>query len=159
MLPEKTFLDTIKKYKGLPYRSKIIYDKKKLKIINNSKATNIDSTINSIKNYSNIYLILGGIAKEKNFEIFSNYKKRINCIYTYGKSSFLIEKKLYKFIKIKKFKTLKLAIKQIFKDIKKNDFKSNILFAPACSSYDQYKNFEERGKHFTDVINENLKKI
>ena len=34
-----------------------------------------------------------------------------------------------------------------------------ILFAPACTSFDQYKNFEERGKHFTKLIKKNLKKL
>ena len=44
--------------------------------------------------YNNIYLILGGIAKEKNFEILLKYKNKISCVYTYGKSGSFIEKKL-----------------------------------------------------------------
>ena len=86
-LPEKTFLDVIKKFKGLPYRASIILNSNKLKIINNSKSTNINSTINSIKNYKNIYLILGGRAKEKNFEILSNFKEKIICTYVFGQSA------------------------------------------------------------------------
>ena len=42
--------------------------------------------------------------------------------------------------------------KKTIKDIKKNSNQSTILFAPACSSYDQYKNFEERGIHFNNLI-------
>ena len=158
-LSKENFLKTINSFIGLPYRSKIILDNKRFKIINNSKSTNINSTINSIENYYEIYLILGGIAKEKNFEIISNYIDRINCIYVYGKSASFIEKKLNKFLNVKKFKNLKSVIDQIFKDTKNNKFKSNILFAPACSSYDQYKNFEDRGKMFTKLIKNNLKKL
>ena len=44
------------------------------------------------------------------------------------------------------------GIKKTFKDIKKNSNQSTILFAPACASYDQYKNFEERGIHFNKLI-------
>ena len=47
---------------------------------------------------------------------------------------------------------LKSVIKETFKDIKKNSNQSTILFAPACASYDQYKNFEERGIHFNKLI-------
>ena len=155
-LPENIFLNTIKNFKGLPFRSKIIFENKKLKIINNSKSTNINSAINSIKNYNNIYLIMGGIAKEINFEIILRYKKKLNRVYTFGKSGSFIEKKLQKSLHVKSFKNLKSVVKQLFKDIKENKGQSTILFAPACSSYDQYKNFEDRGKYFNDLINENL---
>ena len=79
------FLNSIMNFKGLPFRFQLIYERKNLKIINNSKSTNIDSAINSIKNYKNIYLIIGR-AKEKNFDEFIKYKKLINCIYLYGES-------------------------------------------------------------------------
>ncbi len=158
-LPEKNFLNTIKNFEGLPYRSKIIYNDKYYKIINNSKSTNISSTISSLENYSNIYLILGGIAKENNFEDILNFVDKINCIYTFGQSASLIKKKLNKSIKVKRLENLNLVVEQIFRDIKKNTIKSNILFAPACSSFDQYKNFEDRGKHFTKLIDNKIKKI
>ena len=53
---------------------------------------------------------------------------------------------------VKKLANLKSVIKETFKDIKKNSNQSTILFAPACASYDQYKNFEERGKQFNMLI-------
>ena len=156
-LSEINFLKVIKSFKGLPFRSSIIFKNNKLNIINNSKSTNLNSTINSIKNYNNIQLILGGIAKEKNFEILTKYKKKINCVYTFGKSALFIEKKLKKELFVKSSENLKIAIKKIFEDIKKNRNKSTILFAPACSSYDQYENFEERGIHFNQLIRKSLK--
>ena len=155
-LSEHNFLEVIKSFKGLPFRSSIIFNSKRLKIVNNSKSTNLNSTINSIKNYNNIYLILGGIAKEKNFEIISKYKKNLSCVYTFGKSGFFIEKKLKKELIVKRSQNLKLVIKKVLKDIKKNRNLSTILFAPACSSYDQYKDFEERGIHFNQLIKNNL---
>ena len=54
---------------------------KKYKIINNSKSTNLHSTISSLKGYNNIHLILGGIAKDKNFSILSKYKKQLVCLH------------------------------------------------------------------------------
>ncbi len=158
-LPEKNFIQVIKKFKGLPFRSKIIYDNKKFKIINNSKSTNLHSTINSIQNYNNIYLILGGIAKEKNFEILSNYSKKILCVYTFGSSAIFIKNKLKKEFDVKIFKNLKLLINEVFKDIKNNKNKGIILFAPACSSFDQYKNFEDRGSDFSKLIKERVSNL
>ena len=86
-ISEKYFFEVIEKFTGLPHRSKIIIENKNFKIINNSKSTNLNSCINSIKNYDNIYLVIGGIAKEKNFETLLDFKKKIKCIYLYGKSS------------------------------------------------------------------------
>jgi len=144
----------IKNFKGLPYRSKLIYNDKHLRIINNSKSTNLNSTINSIKNYNEIYLIIGGEAKEKNFEILLNYKDRIRYVYVFGKSGKFIENKLNKSLIVKKFITLKFAVKKVLQDVNNNNnnIKSNILFAPSCSSYDQYLNFEERGEDFNNII-------
>ena len=158
-IPEKYFLSLVKNFKGLPYRSKIIFENKKLKIINNSKSTNLNSTISSISNYNKIYLILGGIAKEKNFELILKFRNKIECIYVYGKSANMIENKLNIQLEVKKFTKLDLVVRQIFKDIKLNKFQSTILFAPACSSYDQFLNFEERGYKFTTLIQEQLNKI
>ncbi len=158
-LSEKNFLRVIKNFTGLPFRSKIIFENSRLRIINNSKSTNINSAVSSIDNYNNIFLILGGTAKEKNFEIFNKYKNKLICIYLYGKSASNIEKKLNKSLNVKKFKNLNLVINQLFKDVEKINVKSNILFAPACTSFDQYKNFEERGKHFTKLINKKILKL
>ena len=92
-----------------------------------------------------------------NFEIITKYRNRIKFIYTYGESALYIEKKLKKTFDIKTFKSLGLVINQVFKDLNKINVKSNILFAPACSSYDQFKNFEERGIKFDQLIKQKLK--
>ena len=62
-------------------------------------------------------------------------------------------------IYVKKLETLEQVINQIFHEIKNQHKKIVILFAPACTSFDQYKNFEERGKHFTKLIKKYSKKI
>ncbi len=155
-LQEKTFLKLINKFKGLPYRANIIFKRKGLKIINNSKSTNINSSINSIQNYNNIYLILGGIAKEKNFEDILKYKEKIKFVYVYGKSAITIQNKLKQNISVKKFNTLKQVVKKVLIDVEITNISSTILFAPACTSYDQFTNFEERGKQFSKLIKINL---
>ena len=126
-------------------------------IVNNSKSTNLNSTITLLDNYEKVYLILGGIAKEKNFDILNKYKSKIICSYIYGKSASLIQNKIKNKINTKKFKFLKNVIKELSNDLKFVKIKSIILFTPACSSYDQFKNFEERGNLFNNYIKKELK--
>ena len=148
----KDFVNVIKNFRGLKYRMQKIFQNSYFQVINNSKATNINSAINSISVYDNINLILGGRAKEEDFSKILNYKKRISKIYLIGESSHMIYKQLNNDIECEVFKDLEIASKKILKDIKsKIDFQT-VLFSPACSSYDQYINFEERGEHFNKII-------
>jgi len=157
-IPTKYFLEGVKKFKGLPYRSKIIFNSKKKIIINNSKATNISSAISSLENKKNIYLILGGVAKEDGFEEFRKFKNSINKIYIFGKSRFLIKRQinLGKICKI--YINLKDVINSLIIDLSFFNDKATIIFAPACSSFDQFKNFEKRGEFFNKLILNKIKK-
>ena len=144
---------TLNNFKGLKYRQQIIFDNKNLTIINDSKSTSFASSESILKNFNDIYWILGGIPKKgdkfklskkkcKNFKvfIFGNYHKQFDRI-------------LKNKIKIKKFKNLKETLKKIFFEIKKQKIKKNtIFFSPAGASFDSFKNFEDRGKYFDQLI-------
>ena len=156
-VPIKLFNESVKKFKGLPFRSSIIFNSETKLIINNSKATNLSSTLSTLENRKNIYLILGGIAKEDGFDEINKYKKNIKQIYIYGKSRSLINKQinLYRISKI--FLNLNDVINCLWKDVTLNDKKSTIIFAPACASFDQFKDFEERGNYFNQLISNKIK--
>ena len=153
------FKKTLTNFIGLPHRSEIIEKNKKFIAINNSKATNVSSTYYSLQNYNDVFLILGGQAKEKNFKKLTKLYQNIRQAYIYGKSANLISNQIKSKIYVKKLETLEQVINQIFDEIKNQHKKIVILFAPACTSFDQYKNFEERGKHFTKLIKKYSKKI
>ena len=158
-IPIKLFRSKIKNFKGLPYRSQIILTSNKLSIINDSKATNLESTLNSLKNLNKekVYLIVGGKAKDKNFKNLCKYKKIINKLYLFGESSFLIHNQIKDCINTKIYSNLKLVINSVYKDTKKLKTKSTILFAPACTSFDQFINFEERGLYFNKLVKDKFK--
>ena len=151
-ISKNIFLNNLSNFKGLPYRNKILVNNKNLIIINNSKATNVEAAYKSLQNYNNVILILGGTAKEKNFKKIKKLSDKIEIVYAFGHSSEFIKNQLHHNIKVKKYKDLELVIKNIYKSFKENLIKKTLLFAPACTSYDQYKNFEERGKHFDLLI-------
>ena len=158
-IPFKYFNESVKNFRGLPYRSSIIFNSKSKIIFNNSKATNVSSALLTLDNKKNIYLILGGIAKkEDEFYKFNKYKKNIIKIYSYGKSRSFIKRKigLHKISKV--LTSLDNVVNALWEDLSTFDGKATIIFAPACASFDQFENFEKRGNYFNKLIINKIKK-
>ena len=91
---------------------------------------------------------MGGRPKDKKFKKLLKYKNRIKKIYLIGESSKFISRDLENKISCELCYNLQNAIKKIFLDIKKEKKFTNILFSPGCASFDEFKNFEERGDEF-----------
>lgn len=155
-IENKIFLNTLKNYKGLPHRLECVYDNKHYSVINNSKATNIESAIKTIESYDNVFLILGGRIKNKNFSNFNKVKNNISACFIIGESTDFIFEQVSSLFQCQKSYTLENAAMQIFTKFKNNILKKNIILAPACSSFDQFSNFEHRGEKFKEII---MKKI
>ena len=155
----KTVINTANKFKGLDYRQQIIYKSKKLLIINDSKSTSFSSTVPLLESYKNIYWILGGLAKKGDKLILK--KKYISNIkaFVYGKDRNFFIKSLPNQISYKSSSTLKDIMTNLNNNIKNDYVKKVILFSPCAASFDQFKNFEERGKFFNKIIRVMLKKI
>ena len=140
-------------FKGLKYRQQIIFNNKNLTIINDSKSTSFASSENILKNFNDIYWILGGIPKKGDKFKLSKKKCRNFKVFTFGNHHKQFNRILRNKIKIKKFKNLKETLKKIFFEIKKQKIKKNtIFFSPAGASFDSFKNFEDRGKYFDQLI-------
>ncbi len=146
-------IKTLNNFTGLKYRQQIIYDKKNLTIINDSKSTSFASSENILKNFNDVYWILGGIPKKGDkFKLSKNECKNFK-VFIFGNYYKKFQKILGKKIKAKKFKNLKEIIKYIFLEIKEYKFKKNtIFFSPAGASFDSFKNFEDRGIYFNQLI-------
>ena len=142
----------LNKFRGLKYRKQIIYNTTNLKIINDSKSTSFSSTIGLLSTYKNIYWIVGGIFKKGDkFIIDKKYYKNIKA-YIIGRNKNFFKNEFKKKINNKNFVDLKKAIFKIKKDIKTDKKNKTILFSPAAASFDQFKNFEQRGQHFNKII-------
>ena len=140
-------------FKGLKYRQQIIFNNKNLTIINDSKSTSFASSENILKNFNDIYWILGGIPKKGDKFKLSKKKCRNFKVFTFGNHHKQFNRILRNKIKIKKFKNLKETLKKIFFEIKKQKINKNtIFFSPAGASFDSFKNFEDRGKYFNQLI-------
>ena len=151
------FLNTIKKFKGLKYRQQIIFKNNSLTIINDSKSTSFSSSIGFLKSNSNILWLLGGMHKKG--DKLNLKKKDFNNVraFIYGKKKNFFTKELKNKIEFKKFDKLKDALKNIFYLIRKEKLKkTTILFSPCAASFDNFKNFEDRGNYFNKLIKQNL---
>ena len=123
--------------------------------INDSKATNVDATKHALKIYKNVHLILGGQAKENNFDQLQENMENVSRIYLIGEAASLIASS-FEGNKLEQFYTLDKALERAISHSRKGD---TILFSPACASFDQYLNFEERGDHFISLVEEYRKNL
>ena len=152
-LNKTKLINTLNNFKGLKYRQQIIFDNKNLTIINDSKSTSLASSENMLKNYNDIYWILGGIPKKGDKFKLSKKKCKNFKVFIFGNYHRIFSKILSNKINIKKFKNLKETLNEVFFRIKKQNIKKNIIFfSPAGASFDNFKNFEERGKYFNQLI-------
>jgi len=146
-------INSINNFRGLKYRQQIIFDSKNLAIINDSKSTSFASSENILKNFNDIYWILGGIPKKGDKFKLSKKECKNFKVFIFGKHHKQFSNILGNKVKFKKFKNLKLTLKKVFFEIKKQKNKKNIIFfSPAGASFDNFKNFEDRGKYFNQLI-------
>jgi len=158
---ECKIIAAIKKFKGLRHRMQILGKIDDIKFINDSKATNAESAENALKSYDNIFWILGGVAKEGGISGLAPYFKKIQKAYLIGEASEDFAKILAEnSVNFEKCISLESAFKKAFSDAKTIRLSSkNILLSPACASFDQWKNFEQRGDYFCKLFDELLSKI
>ena len=148
----KTVLEATNKFKGLNYRQQIIYNSKKLTVINDSKSTSFSSTKLLLESYENIYWLVGGLAKKGDkLKLNKKYFSKIKA-YTYGKDRYFFSRILKNKIKTKVTKNLNESLKLVFRDSKNDKQRKIILFSPSAASFDQFKNFEVRGLYFNKII-------
>ena len=152
-LNQKKIINSVNSFVGLKYRQEIIFKKKKITIINDSKSTSFASSLSLLKSYKNIYWLVGGIPKKGDiFNLEKKYFKNINA-YIFGLQRKFFIKKIINKINFQSFNYLEQALKKILKDIKENKvINPTIIFSPAAASFDNFDNFEHRGKYFNNLI-------
>ncbi len=122
--------------------------------VNDSKATNVDATINALVPYKdmNIHIILGGDDKGANLiPLFENIKNLNIKVYAIGANSKKVENYCNKYnIEIENCEILENAVKKINENLKENSIG---ILSPAAASLDQFKSYAQRGKEFKSLVN------
>ena len=142
----KDLVDVIKNFKGLEHRLEFVTEIDGVKFYNDSKSTTVDSTFKALMSFKEpIILLLGGVHKGESYKKLGHFDnlKKVIC---FGEAKDIIYKDLsYLDKKIEKAKNLDEAFKKALKSANSGDV---VLFSPACSSFDEFQNYEERGKNF-----------
>ena len=139
-------------YTGLPHRAEIVTtSNKQIKVINDSKATNVAATISVLKTIkSSTVLLLGGQAKSQKFYELKQYcLKCCKLIIIFGEDAKLIAKHLGTKLRLQIVQTLEQAIIVAKKNLAANE---TLLLSPACASFDQFKNYRHRGDAFKQLV-------
>lgn len=148
-------LENISNFYGVSHRIEYVDTIGGVAYFNDSKATNIGSVLVAVKSFSNdINLILGGSDKGYDFdELFEKLPQNVKYVVAFGETSEKIKKSAMKF----NFKNFEIALdlKGAMKSCKNLAKKGEIvLLSPACASFDQFKNYEERGNVFKKIVEE-----
>lgn len=145
----KGIFDSLREFKSIPHRIEFAGEAGNIRFYNDSKGTNIDSVKMAIQSFTSpIHLILGGRDKDNDFRELAPYLSEKDRLYVIGEASAKIIEQLHAFSP-KACGDLEIAVMQAFHEAHPGDA---ILLSPACASYDQYKNFEERGEHFKQLV-------
>ena len=141
-------------FKGLPHRLESVYKDGFIEYINDSKATNVFATAYALNSFSSIFWILGGKSKGEKLDPLFPFLHRVEHAFTIGESGKLFADKLMGKVNVSYVISLENAFESALEIIQKSKIINNavILFSPACSSFDQYKNFEERGNKFREIV-------
>ena len=155
---KKVFLKSLKSFNGLPHRHEIFLKIGNYTFINDSKATSFESTRIALKSNDNVIWITGGLPKKNDKININEFKKKIIKAYIIGNYTSFFKRQISKKIEFEVTNNLKVTVNKIFKSFNRRQ-KLTILFSPASASYDQFKNFVERGEKFKNLVKYHAKKF
>ncbi|MDH2924958.1 UDP-N-acetylmuramoylalanine--D-glutamate ligase [Nicoletella semolina] len=153
-IPREGIVNALQHYGGLAHRFQVIPTDDGVRWINDSKATNVGSTVaalNGLQIHSTLYLLLGGDGKGADFSDLQPLVNQPNIVcYCFGQDGAKLVVLSTNSVLVE---TMSQAIEQIRPQLKQGDI---VLLSPACASLDQFRNFEERGELFATLATEKL---
>jgi UDP-N-acetylmuramoylalanine--D-glutamate ligase len=141
--------ESLRTYPGLPHRMERVREKDGVLFVNDSKATNPTATAPALAAFESIRWILGGQAKTDNLDECAPHFGHVRSAYTIGEAADLFEKLLAPHMSVKNCGKLDEAVRQAAQDAEPGD---TVLLSPACASFDQFRDFEDRGDQFKALV-------
>lgn len=150
-VPVTQIKDSVKSFQGLEHRLEKVSNIKGVEFYNDSKATNVEAAITSIGSFNQpIILILGGRDKGGDFKkLRKSVQERVKKVVLIGEAKEKIKEALNNDVPMSTISSLKEAVEEGFASANHGEI---VLLAPACTSFDMFKNFEERGKIFKTEV-------
>ena len=148
-VPLETIIEGLRSYPGLPHRMERIREKDGVLFVNDSKATNPTATAPALAAFERIRWICGGQAKTDNLDECAPHFGHVASAYTIGEAGELFARLLSPHMPVKNCGKLDEAVRQAAADAAPGD---TVLLSPACASFDQFRDFEERGDQFRQLV-------
>lgn len=140
-------------FSGLPHRLELIIRLNGVRFINDSKATNVDAARQALSAFDNIYWIAGGRSKTNSLDSLQQYLPRVKHAYLIGESAESLSGSLDGLADCKVSGTLTAALHHAYEDARRDGVPDPvILLSPACASFDQFSDFEDRGDQFRRAV-------
>jgi len=141
----------VRNFKAVEHRLEYVATVRGVEYYNDSKATNVDATIKALESFpANIHLILGGKDKGSDYTVLNDLlRQRVKRVYTIGAAAEKIESQVKDAAEIVHAESLDSAVQRARASAQPGDI---VLLAPACASFDQFRNYEQRGKVFKALV-------
>ncbi len=138
-------------FKAVEHRLELVATVDGVAYYNDSKATNVDATIKALESFpANIHIILGGKDKGSDYTVLKPLlEKRAKGVYTIGAAAEKIGQQIAGAVPVFHAETLANAVRQAASNAKNGDV---VVLAPACASFDQFQNYEHRGRTFKELV-------
>jgi len=141
----------VSEFRAVEHRLELVANINGVVFYNDSKATNVDATIKALESFpGNIHLILGGKDKGSDYSVLvSLLRERAKAAYVIGAAAEKIASQIHSAAPLVRSGTLERAVHQAFEAAQPGDV---VLLAPACASFDQFDNYEHRGRVFKELV-------
>ncbi|MCF7793767.1 MAG: UDP-N-acetylmuramoyl-L-alanine--D-glutamate ligase [Candidatus Cloacimonetes bacterium] len=155
-IPDEFIEEAFSTFRSLPHRLEFVAEIDGIKFYNDSKATNTDAVKYALQSFEKpIRLIIGGSGKGEDYSVLNELiKKHVKKLYLIGDSKEEMAKAFADTVDFEKFQTYKDVVITAFQEAEKGD---EIVLSPACTSYDMFQNFEQRGDHFKKLVRDLIK--
>ncbi|MCX6570131.1 MAG: UDP-N-acetylmuramoyl-L-alanine--D-glutamate ligase [Candidatus Aminicenantes bacterium] len=146
-VPAPALRRSILAFRGLEHRLEDVLRVKGVRFVNDSKATTVDATLKALSSFDRpVVLILGGRGKGGDFSpLRGGVSKRVRSVVLVGEAADKIETALGGVVPVDRVSNYRDVVRRAFERAVRGDV---VLLAPACTSWDMFKDFEERGRTF-----------
>ena len=141
----------LESYSGLPHRMERVAETSGVAYVNDSKGTNTAASAPALAAFENIHWIVGGLAKEPGLGECEPELPHVIAAYTIGKAGPAFAELLEGRVPVTRSETLERAVRDAAAAAQAGD---TILLSPACASFDQFRDFEQRGEAFRKAVSE-----
>lgn len=141
----------VSEFRAVEHRLELVSTIHGVAFYNDSKATNVDATVKALESFpGNIHIILGGKDKGSDYTVLKPLlRERAKKVYLIGAAAEKITSQISGAAPLVHSGTLDRAVKQAFEAAQSGDI---VLLAPACASFDQFENYEQRGRVFKELV-------